>query len=158
MNLIKSFVLPLFTLFSVAQAQAPVTSQNLPILEARKIVQEELVVPISHNALYSSYNANSSPTEAIKRAFKDPIMLEIAKLESGLNPRAYNPEWHYDAQGNKICQGSYGVFQVACVHYLENPERLYDVEFNIEMADKVLSTQGYGAWGVCRDKIECISN
>lgn len=51
MNIIKSLLVPFLTLITVANAQAP-TSQNLQILEAPKIVQDEYIVPISHNALY----------------------------------------------------------------------------------------------------------
>ena len=68
------------------------------------------------------------------------LMYRIMKCESSLNPRAHNPEWH------KGCQGSYGLFQVACVHGYSN---LYDPESNIEAAYRVWQKQGYWAWKNC---------
>lgn len=73
----------------------------------------------------------------------------VAKSESGkaLLPTAYNPEWHYDRNGNKVCQGSYGVMQIACVHMKHNPEALYDVETNLEVARKIYESEGWAPWG-----------
>jgi hypothetical protein len=146
MNLIKILVLPLFTLFSVAYAEAPIVLTPLPVGN----------IPIEHNALVAPDTPLPASISSQIRLSLPPIMVDIARLESGFNPKAYNPEWHYDALGNKVCQGSYGIFQIACVHYLENPERLYDVEFNLEMAKKVLYTGGILSWGVCHGKIQCI--
>lgn len=75
----------------------------------------------------------------------------VAGGESGYNPRAYNPEWHHDRNGNRICQGSYGLMQIACVHHMENPEALYDVEFNLQMAQKVYNERGWLPWGAYTD-------
>lgn len=83
----------------------------------------------------------------------------MAHAESdGLNPRAYNPEWHYNARtGEKICQGSYGLMQIACIHHRENPEALYDPEFNLQVAKRVYqdaaSRRGNGwlPWGAYTD-------
>lgn len=73
----------------------------------------------------------------------------VAKAESGvhLKPDAYNPEWHYDKNGNKICQGSYGLMQIACVHHISDPEALFDVEFNLQKAKEIYSEQGWSPWG-----------
>lgn len=64
---------------------------------------------------------------------------------------AYNPEWHYDRLGNKICQGSFGLMQIACVHYQEDPKKLFDVEFNLAMAKKIYQTSGWKPWGAYTD-------
>ena len=76
------------------------------------------------------------------------IAIAVAKSESGklLSVRAYNPEWHYDRQGNKVCQGSFGVFQIACVH-VENTEQLFDPEFNLTKAREIYLEQGWQPWG-----------
>jgi len=73
----------------------------------------------------------------------------VAKAESGasLKTDAYNPEWHYDRHGNKVCQGSYGVMQIACVHHIENPEALFDVEFNLQKARQIKDSNGWNQWG-----------
>jgi len=145
MNLIKYLVIPFFTFLSVTNAQAPIV--YTPPLGGN--------IPIEHNALVAPVTPLPSSPQSLIEASLPPIMLDIARLESGFNPKAYNPEWHYK-DGVKYCQGSYGIFQIACLHYPENPERLYDVEFNIEMAKKVLSTGGILSWGVCHGKIQCI--
>lgn len=61
---------------------------------------------------------------------EDPdLAVAIAKAESGshLKATAYNPEWHDG------CQGSYGVFQMACVHG-SDPTKFYDPGYNIKRA------------------------
>lgn len=76
------------------------------------------------------------------------LAVAVAKSESGkqLNPQAYNPEWHYDANGNKVCQGSYGIMQIACVH-VEDPERLYDPGYNLQVARRIYEADGWYPWG-----------
>lgn len=82
-------------------------------------------------------------------------MVEIAKAESNLNAHAYNPEWHRDRKGNKICQGSIGLFQVGCVNHIHNPQELYDIQVNLKVARRIYDTQGLKAWGVCRKIVDC---
>lgn len=83
----------------------------------------------------------------IKKAFPDnyEVMLAIAQAESELNKNAYNPEWHNG------CQGSIGIFQIACVH-VDNPELLYDVDYNIEVAKRIYENEGLEPWGAYTDK------
>lgn len=83
------------------------------------------------------------------------LMIKIAKAESGLETGAYNPEWHYDRNGKPICQGSFGVFQIACIHHLENPSALFNEDLNIEYAKKIYSASGTQPWGVCRKIVDC---
>lgn len=70
------------------------------------------------------------------------LAVAIAKSESGANlkPTAYNPEWHDG------CQGSYGVFQMACVHG-SDPKNLYDPAYNIARARELYLTEGWTPWG-----------
>lgn len=84
----------------------------------------------------------------IRRTFPDDqvVAVAVAKGEGFPNPRAYNPEWHY-RNGKKVCQGSYGIMQIACVHHMENPEALFDPEFNLAMAKKIQSKSGWSPWG-----------
>lgn len=73
--------------------------------------------------------------------------LAIANAESRLNPKAYNPEWHYDKYGNPICQGSYGIMQVACIH-VKDPNKLFDVRYNLEVASKIYNnSNSWLPWG-----------
>lgn len=73
--------------------------------------------------------------------------IAVAKAESLLNARAYNPEAHRDKYGNVICYGSYGVMQIACVHMPHNPEALFDVETNLRVARKIYNERQWFPWG-----------
>lgn len=88
----------------------------------------------------------------IRKTFPEaPITaIAVASAESELNPRAYNPEWHY-RNGKKVCQGSYGIMQIACVHHMSNPSALYDVEFNLEVARRVYNEREWQPWGAYTD-------
>ena len=68
----------------------------------------------------------------------------IAKAESGLNPKAYNPESH------EWCNGSIGIFQMACVHARKG-EKLTDVETNIKRARELYLAEGWDPWGAYTD-------
>ena len=68
----------------------------------------------------------------------------IIMAESGGNPTAYNPEWHFDRYGNKICQGSYGMWQLACLH--GKVEDLYDPVKSTEIAYRLWKTSGFYPW------------
>jgi len=77
---------------------------------------------------------------------EDPeTALAVAYAESMLNSNAHNPEWH------KNCQGSYGVFQIACVHEV-NPSVLYDAKYNIKRAREIYDAHGWQPWGAYTDK------
>lgn len=77
-----------------------------------------------------------------------PVFLKIAKAESGMNPRAYNNEAH------RGCTGSYGLLQIACIHFDGKPT--FDVDENIRLAKKIYREQGLKAWGVCTNgSIKC---
>lgn len=92
--------------------------------------------------------------EKIRIAFPEEpnTAVAVAKAESvGLKADAYNPEWHYDRNGNKLCQGSYGLMQIACVHNIENPDALFDVDFNIKKAKEVFERGGWKQWGAYTD-------
>jgi hypothetical protein len=68
----------------------------------------------------------------------------VLKAESGGNPNAYNPEWH------KGCQGSFGLWQIACVHigkYGLTRENIFDPEVNTEVAYKLWQEYGWEIWG-----------
>jgi soluble lytic murein transglycosylase-like protein len=89
--------------------------------------------------------------ERIAQVFvEDPeTAIAVAKAESQLKPHAYNPEWH------RGCQGSIGLMQIACLHHKENPEALYDVDFNLKKAHEIYRKQGWKPWGVCYSKVKC---
>ena len=77
-----------------------------------------------------------------------PVFIEIAKAESQMKPTAYNPEKHYG------CSGSYGVLQIACIHF--DGEPTFDVDTNIQIAKRLYEERGFKPWGVCQDgKVKC---
>jgi len=73
------------------------------------------------------------------------LMLAIAKAESHLNPDAYNPEFH------RGCQGSIGLFQIACVH-TDNPDDLFDIDYNLQVAREIYEREGVQPWGAYTDR------
>lgn len=67
-------------------------------------------------------------------------MMRIMRAESGCNPTNHNY-----ADNHRSCLGSYGLFQIGCVHglsvaYLSEPAN------NIASAYKIYKSQGYTAW------------
>lgn len=81
-----------------------------------------------------------------------PLMVNIAKRESGLNPQAHNPN---QATGDN----SYGLFQINMIDSLgparlkqfadlgvSNYEDLKDPWKNVQAAKRVYDSQGLGAW------------
>jgi hypothetical protein len=71
----------------------------------------------------------------------------IAKCESSFKPTAYNPERH------RGCNGSYGIFQVACLHWKEGEDR-FDPALNVGRAYEVYKRQGWRAWRNCYKAIQ----
>lgn len=63
----------------------------------------------------------------------------IAMAESHGSSTDVNPEWH------KGCQGSIGLFQMACIH--ADSEKLKDPAFNTKVAYELWKEQGWSPWG-----------
>lgn len=74
--------------------------------------------------------------------------LKVAEAESHFRPQAYNNEPH------KGCRGSYGVFQIACIHS-DTPRELMNPVANINAAMRLQKRYGWKIWGVCVDKVNC---
>jgi hypothetical protein len=78
---------------------------------------------------------------------EDPVKaLAIAKAESNLNPYAVNRQ-----DAHRGCMGSYGIFQIGCLHE-SDPHVLYDVEYNIKRARQLYDERGWLPWGAFTDK------
>lgn len=70
-------------------------------------------------------------------------MLAVMKAENrGCDPSNRNES---SAEDHGVCIGSYGLFQVGCVHFTgeQNPN---DVVTNVAVAYAVWKKQGYNAW------------
>ena len=125
---------------------------DIKIAEAYKVEVQEIIVVAEKKEVRIEVVYSKDSTEAeIRRTFAEEpnTAVAVAKAESGINLKAdaYNPEWHYDKNGNKICQGSYGVFQIACVHEPENPKKLFDVQYNIKRAKEIRNGGTWKQWG-----------
>lgn len=68
------------------------------------------------------------------------LILAIMRAESGCNPSGVN--W---SDGHSGCTGSFGLMQVACLHFSEGQDKL-DVATNIAVAYKVYVGSGLTAW------------
>lgn len=94
---------------------------------------------------------NKIKAEIKKYDWNTNVAVAVAREESHFDPKAYNPE------GHNGCNGSYGIFQISCVHgYSE--EEMYDWERNIEIAYKIWKREGWIPWGVCHkpdQKVVC---
>ncbi len=66
--------------------------------------------------------------------------------ESGLKPHALNAQ-----DSHKGCNGSYGIFQIGCLHETD-PNVLYDAEYNIKRAKEIFDAEGWRPWGAYTNK------
>lgn len=86
----------------------------------------------------------SAIEKLIKKYFPEnyEVALAVAKAESGLVPTASN--WQ---DNHKVCKGSFGIFQVGCLHESDYTA-LYDVEYNIKRAREIYDAAGsWEPWG-----------
>ena len=103
--------------------------------------------------LVLDYSNPKDIEQLIRQTFPEEpnTAVAVAKAESELNTKAFNPEAH------RGCMGSVGVFQIACVHNRSNPNALKDVEFNIKKAraiydeTKARTGNGWLKWGAYTD-------
>lgn len=85
-----------------------------------------------------------SPEELVKQYDWDhDTAMAVMMAESGGNPDAYNPEAHNG------CNGSVGLFQIACVH--DDKKKLFDPEYNVQRAYEIWSEQNWEPWGAYID-------
>ena len=118
---------------------------NIQIAEAYKVEEPVVIAEVLKKEVRIEivYSKESIERE-IRKAFPEnpDLAVAIAKAESGenLNTKAYNPESHGK------CNGSYGVFQIACVHE-KNTKELYDPMVNIKKARAIYLKEGWKPWG-----------
>jgi len=79
--------------------------------------------------------------------YEDPVTaVAVAMAESRLNPYALNSK-----DSHRGCNGSYGIFQVGCLHETD-PSKLYDVEYNVKRAKEIyLAAGSWQPWGAKTD-------
>lgn len=91
-------------------------------------------------------------SEIEKYPWNTTIAVQIAVHESTCNPKAINWNDHH-----KGCDGSFGLMQVACLHYSKGQTR-NDPETNISVAYQVyLAAHGsFRDWSTCRMIKGCV--
>lgn len=110
---------------------------------------EELII---HEGMFISSLNRSIPyqptilTLLSQYDWKIETAFDVLMAESGGNPQAIN--WQ---DSHKNCVGSFGYFQLGCIH--GTADELLDPIKNIEVAYKVYSKSGTSAWSVCNKKI-----
>lgn len=104
-----------------------------------------LIAGNMHGTVGTSGNCDSFSREVKKYDWNTTTAMNVISAESSCNPEALNADDQHTG-----CNGSYGLFQIACVHS-NNTSELYDPTINIQTAYKVYTTQGWNAWGVCTD-------
>ena len=110
---------------------------------------------IPKNISEKQFNRDPSEEEIIKYIrtvfHEDPdVAVAVFKAESGLNPKAYNPELNSKKLGYTK-YSSCGIVQhndVRCVPYNEdNPSILYDWKYNIDFGYEKWKSRGWKPWG-----------
>ena len=76
------------------------------------------------------------------------VAYAVMKAESGGNPSAVN--WN---DVHKGCIGSFGLFQLGCMHGAR--EDLLNAEKNVEIAYKLWRRDGWSPWTVCGKYVNC---
>jgi len=69
----------------------------------------------------------------------------VMLAESKANPKAVNIDDHHNG-----CNGSYGLYQIACIH--DDPAKLKDPDYNIERAYELYQESGWEIWGAYTNK------
>ena len=69
----------------------------------------------------------------------------VMMAESTARADAHNPEEH------KTCRGSFGLFQVACIHG-HDVDDLYNAQYNIAAAYEIYKQSGWQPWGAYTNK------
>ncbi len=136
-----------FLFVSPALAEAPAPQLPHTVVNFREIESK-----VAHENSFKPQNAPvtnrnvSEGVEVLLRQFswEYEIARAVMLAESGGNPRAYNPEWH------RGCQGSYGLMQVACIHYEARGiygDMRFDPQLNMQIAFEIYQESWWRPWG-----------
>lgn len=89
-------------------------------------------------AVASNNNCEQYRTLIEQYDWDSRLMMAIMQAESGCNPQAVNGS---DNHGS--CTGSFGLFQIGCIH----AGKKLEPASNIAIAYRIYKSQGLGAWG-----------
>lgn len=131
--------------------QPPILEAPIPPVAVTEALQEPIepvadTTPAPMAETINQAEANVTPNPVGCEYYRDivsqydwdvNVALAIMRAESGCRPDAFNPEWH------RNCQGSLGLFQIACVHH----DSTFDPSGNIAAAYRIYSSSGWRPWG-----------
>jgi len=120
------------------------------------VAEAEEIAPVAEVVLIEVVYDLAGKIAAIREMFPEMpnTAVAVAISESGtlLNTGAYNPEAHRNSRGEVICNGSFGVMQIGCVHHA-NYSELEDFKFNLKVARRIYDDSlkrtgnGWLPWG-----------
>ena len=143
-----------YTYYAIAEAQEPyLRAEGIPMMPEGYSLPPSIIASEEfkgENTAYHDFDTQSSPEaivelvsvedikDLIRQTFpNDPIMLNVAKAESGFNPNAKNP--------NSSAKGIFQIISGTWKHFECQGEPM-NAKNNISCAKKVLEGQGLGAW------------
>jgi hypothetical protein len=113
-----------------------VVPEPIPVVET--VVEPPTINQAQAGVTYSPNDCEQYRPILSKYNWDVNVAMAIMKAESGCRYEAFNPEWH------RGCQGSLGLFQIACVHH----DSTFDPEANIAAAYRIYSARGsWRDWG-----------
>lgn len=103
--------------------------------------------PIVKKAIVKAPKGDCTKYASIIEGYDWPISIamQICAAESSGNQVADNPEAHRSRSGKIICYGSWGLFQIACVHG-HAEEEMKEAVKNIGAAYKIWDNEGWAPW------------
>jgi hypothetical protein len=143
----KKFILLLLLLLSVIVLQK-VLSKTEPV---HYYNESDMYVLASSTPTYIKQEVRATRIEnefinIIKKYdWNSNIAYAVMMAESSGNPNAFN-----SGDNHRVCRGSYGLFQMGCVHfghYGLTWDNRFDIEQNIHSAYLLYSARGWKEWG-----------
>jgi len=103
---------------------------------------EEEVIEIKKEVRIKVIYSEESIEELILEAFPDaPVMLRVARCESGLKQFAYNPTNNSHDRG---------IYQISRLYHGQSDDDMYDVKKNIAYAKKLFKRNGLRDWSASK--------
>ena len=108
------------------------------------VVNGEAVTSVTATSVPVAQNASGEGCDLVYNYsnWDQAVAYAVCMGESGGNANAYNSEAHNG------CNGSLGLFQIACVH---GAGSTFDPQANVAYANQLYSQQGWQPWGAYTD-------
>ena len=107
-----------------------------PAPPKQKPVETKPAKKLPNNLCRLAYKYNNWPTD---------IAYAVCMAESNARPKAVN-----DSDKHNGCRGSYGLFQIACIH--DDTTKLLDPEYNVDVANRIWrGRKNFKPWGAYKN-------